>query len=505
MEELLLAIDVGTSSVKVVVFDREGGVVQAAMRGYPTLHPVSHWVEQNPDSWWEAVVQCLHLLWQRGVEPRRIMGIGLSGQMEICLPLDRDGRVLYPAILYSDMRTGEEVSFIRERIGEKAFWEMTGNALAPSMTLTKLLWLKKEKPELYQVMHMVVTGAKDYILYRLTGVHATDPTNASTTGMLEMKKRSWSLSLLQELGLSPSYLPLILLPHEKVGVISDHVARRTGLLAGCPVFCGAGDAGTSSLGAGVIHEDRAHVYLGTTGWVATVGEVPPAEHQEGLFLLCDVDPRYYLFIAPLLNAGRAYHWVMELFGYEEENGYLQVEREMEKVPPGSRGVIFLPYLRGERSPFHDPRARGVFFGLSEETSRGDLLRATLEGVSFGIRQALDLLKRQRGEKKVNRLTLIGGGSRSSVWGEILAHVCRCEIVVPKNSAYASSWGATLLTMRGLGFLQDYSEGGRFLKEGRVYEVNLEVASLYERVFALYEKLYPLLRPLFEEREELHSL
>ncbi len=245
MHNLVLAIDVGTSSVKVVVFDQEGNVVQAVQKEYATFHPFPGWVEQDPYEWWNAVVQCLRELWRKGISPQHVLGIGLSGQMEICLPLDRYGRLLYPAILYSDMRALEETDYLRNEIGEEAFWEVTGNSIAPSMTVVKLLWLKRHKPELYRATRMVITGAKDYILYRLTGVYATDHTNASTTGMFNLSKRCWEGALLRAVGLSVTLLPSIFSAQERVGSINDEIARETGLPKDCPVFCGAGDAGAS--------------------------------------------------------------------------------------------------------------------------------------------------------------------------------------------------------------------------------------------------------------------
>ncbi len=499
MKELILAIDAGTSSLKVAVFDLEGKEVASTSKDYPTRFYTSGRVEQNPHDWWETLIFCLHHLWETGVVSRSIVGIGLTGQMELCLPLDAKSNLLYPAILYSDMRAQREADFIAKTIGGEKFWAYTGNFPRASMTLAKIMWLKEHLPDLYRLTQKIVSSSKDYLLFRLTGVHITDPTSASTTGILNIRKRIWEDEILTVAGISSSLLPPVLTSTKEAGSVTSEAARVTGLPAGCPVFNGAGDAGASSLGAGVFDPSRAYCYLGTTGWVATLDTSLPAEPQKGIFVLCDPEPRYYILVAPLLNAGRAYRWAIEILGYGKEGGYARAEEELKTVSPGSGGVVFLPYLQGERSPFFDPHARGAFFGLSEATGRAEMLRAVLEGVSFAIRQVIALLKSKKGCKELNFLTLIGGGSQSAVWSQILADVCGVKIMVPAREVGATCFGAFLLTLAGCSGFLNRSLADRVLEEGCVYNPSQEARAVYDRLFPIYEKLYPLLKGAFAER------
>jgi len=505
--DLVLAIDVGTGSTKMVVYDLSGNQVCSTDQPYRTYEPVPGWSEQSADDWWRAVVCGCRVLWDKGVEPAAITGIGLSGQMENCLPLDGSGRPLRPAILYSDSRAIREAAAVVRQMGQDSIRDFSGNWFDQATTAAKLLWLKEHEPEVYKSTRVVVSGAKDYVAYRLTGYHATDPTNGSTTGLMNIHTRNWDDSFIAALGLSPSLLPPILSASQRVGCVSKEAAEETGLSAGCPVFCGAGDAGTANVGAGVIAPDRAHCYLGTTGWVATVSKVLPPGESEGLFTLCDLNPEFYILVAPLLNAGRAYRWVIDALGESEkrvanETGtdvYLLMEETMARTLPGCNGLVFLPYLVGERSPFKDPNACGVFFGLSDKTTRHEMIRATLEGVCFGIRQAMNAVPSQT---KVEKLTVIGGGSRSRVWTQILADTCACSVVVPEGGASGPCLGAAMTVLVGLGIAQDYSEVDGFIRIERVHEPVVESEERYNAVFSIYESLYPALKPVFKRRREL---
>ncbi|WP_369018696.1 FGGY-family carbohydrate kinase [Thermatribacter velox] len=502
MKDFILAVDAGTSSLKAVVFDFEGREIVSVSKDYPTRFSAPGEVEQDPDSWWDALVFCLHRLWDKGIVPQSIAGVCVTGQMELCLPLDLNYKPLYPAILCSDMRAQQEMDLVAESIGWENFWAYTGNFPRASMTVAKILWLKKHLPDVYRATRVVVNSSKDYLLFCLAGVQVTDPTSASTTGILNIRKRTWEGEILKAAGISVSLLPPVLASTEEVGSVTPEAARATGLLTGCPVFNGAGDAGASSLGAGVFDPSRAYCYLGTTGWVATVDNSLPVKPRKGLFILCDPDPQYYILVAPLLNAGRAYRWAIEALGYEKEGGYARAEEELKTVPPGSGGVIFLPYLQGERSPFFDPHARGVFFGLSETTGRAEMVRAVLEGVSFAIRQLIALLKSRDNGEKLSFLTLIGGGSRSTVWPQILADVCGVDVAVSERGAGATCFGTFLIALSGYRGFLDQSLVNGILGESRVYKPSWEAQSVYEVLFPLYEKLYPLLKDTFKERAEL---
>jgi len=497
---VVIAIDVGTGGTKLVAYDFvEGSQIISTAISYRTYSPQPGWMEQSANDWWKAVIRGLRFFWQKGFSPNQVAAIGLSGQMENCLLLDRNGRPLHPAILYSDSRATWEAAFINKRIGGKNILQFCGNMIDQATTVAKLLWLKNNCPDRYRSALTMVSGAKDYIAYRLTGTHATDPTNASTTGLMNIHSRKWEYSLVDDLGLDDSLLPPILSSTDIVGFVNKKVAKQTGLPIGCPVFCGLGDAGAANLGAGVVTSDRAHCYLGTTGWVATVKSEYPVTHPEGLFVLCGPEPDQYIFIAPLLNAGRAYDWVLKMLSGKRKRIYQEMEEFLPTVPCGSNGLFFLPYLVGERCPYRDPNATGAYFGLTDQTTRLEMIRATLEGVTFGIRQALEIII---DPTMLKEMTVIGGGSQSHTWVQMIADICGCNLTVPVGGANSPCLGATLVALIGLRVENSFLSIDKFLKKGQIIHPDANHQQTYQSLYAFYTKLYPTLKPLFAKRKAL---
>lgn len=500
---LILAIDVGTGSTKVAAYNIDGIQIAAANSGYATSSPAPGLMEQDAEDWWRATVEGCRELAESGVDMASVIGVGLSGQMQNCLVLGEDGRPLRPAILYSDIRGIEEAHSVASRIGAEAIRAFTANEFTLAATGAKLLWLKAHESEVYARTTTVVSGAKDYVAYGLTGAYATDPTNGATTGLMNVHTRDWEFPFIREIGLREEMLPPIMASAARVGCVARAAARATGLPEGCPVFCGAGNAGAASVGAGTVSPERAHCYLGTTGWVATIDTSVPKSPPEGLNVLCDPDPSHYILVAPLLNAGRAYEWAVATLArleqkQAEEVGrsvYDIVESRIESVPPGSNGLIFLPYLAGERSPFTDPNARGVFFGLSEKTTPMDMVRSAMEGVSYAIRQSMTAVGCMN---RVREVVLIGGGSKSDTWAHILADVCECAILVPEDGTSGPCLGAAVAAMVGMDILDGYSDVDLLLRISRRYECREANAAFYRPLFGIYESLYPAVKGSFQQ-------
>lgn len=492
MPEHILAIDIGTTSAKGVLVARDGRAVAAAAAEYPTSHPQPGWVEQEVGHWWEATVAICHSLWQQGIAPGSIAGIGFSGQMEDTLLVDETCLPLGPVLLYADGRAAAETEEILERVGRERLHAITGNWVDAQTTLAKLLWLTRHRTADVNRAAWVLPGAKDFIVLRLTGAAVTDFTTAATTGMLDIGARRWALPLLAELGLPGRLVPPLADPARKVGAVTPVAAAATGLAAGTPVFAGVGDAGAATVGAGAIAPGRAYCYLGTTGWVATP-TVSVTAGAEGLFHLCHMDPRYLFAVAPVLNAGSPYQWARDQLAAAPDYGAM--EPLVAAAPAGSGGLVFLPYLDGERSPFRDPQARGAYLGIRRTTTRAELMRAVLEGVSYAMRHVLGAVV---GSAGVTRLTLIGGGSQSPTWAQILADVCQAEIAVPQDAANAPAQAAALAVGIGLGWFDGYATMDDILARGgaRTFHPDAGRATTYDRLYAVYRQFYPAVRGLY---------
>ena len=493
----VLGIDVGTSGTKMAFYDFEGNEIISTREEYPTYHPYSGWIEQSPEDWWKAVIRGLDTFWKRNLNPQQIVAIGLSGQMENCLLLDHSGNPLHRVLLYSDSRATQEANLIHRRVGKKRILQIFGNQIDHATTVAKLLWIKNHHPEWYHLAKTVVSGAKDFIIFRLTNHHVTDPTNASTTGAMNILSRRWEKSVLEDIGLSSSLFPPITPATEQVGVVSQDASMKTGINAGCPVFCGLGDAGASQVGSGVVGSDRSHCYLGTTGWVAVVKSEYSPPQSEGLFVLSGPDLHQYLYIAPLLNAGRAYDWILGVIIGEKKRKYHEIEDLLSTIPCGSHGLFFLPYLVGERCPYRDPNATGVFFGLTDQTTDLDMIRATLEGVTFGIRQAFEATINLT---KIKEIVVTGGGSQSKVWSQMIADICGSEVTVPTRSSLGPCFGAAFCALVGMKIKKDFSDIKPLLAQGRQFHPHEKNREIYQNFFQFYAKLYPTLKPLFREKK-----
>ena len=507
--DYLAVFDIGTSDVKGILVSADLRLHHTSSRPITTRRTEST-AEQDPESWWLSVQDIMQIWWKSGVKREQIKGVTFSGQMEDCIPIDKRGKAVRPAILYSDPRGEGEAAEILERYGEELIRKRTGNHLDGKMTFPKMLWLRRHEPYTYARTDAVLISSKDYIIRQLTGRNIADPTTGATTGMMDLAERQWVKEWLEDFVLNPAMLPDLMAPHEVAGKVTFEAAGLCGLAEGTPVLAGIGDGGASTLGAGVTQFGQMYVYLGTTGWAAITAEcVTPL--NGGIFHLAHAPEKTLIAIAPLLNAGNVHQWALNVFSTagpvetEEDSlwpdkskeGYGELEKLMLTSKPTERELLFLPYLNGERCPIQAPEASGCFIGIKTSTTRADMSRAVLEGVAMSLRQVIEILT-AKGE--IKQIALIGGGSRSEVWSQTIADVCRCEVLVPEEGEFLPALGAAAGGFIQLGWSKDYSEFSRQILEHRsvrYHHPDEKNGAHYTQLYKKYVQIYETLRPLFE--------
>jgi xylulokinase len=470
----LVGLDVGTTGVKALALSPDGDVLARAEESYGLSTPHPGWAEQDPEDWWRAAERALAAL---GGEPA---AIGLSGQMHGLVVLDDRDRVLRPAILWNDQRTEAECVEIEERVGLARLIQLTGNRALTGFTAPKLLWLRRHEPTTYaQVAHVLLP--KDYVRLRLTGEHAIDVADASGTLLFDVARRRWSQEMLEALELDPDWLPRAL--------ESPEVSGQT--VAGIPVAAGAGDQAAAALGVGVDRPGPVSVVLGTSGVVFAALPAFAADPQARVHAFCHAVPGGWHAMGVMLSAAGSLRWLRDVLG--PPGGYDELTAAAEEWPAGTEGLTFLPYLSGERTPHADPHARAAFAGLTLRHDRGALVRAVLEGVAYGLRDSLELLRELGVDPRDGRVS--GGGARSELWVRILASVLGLPIrrtTADEGSAY----GAALLGGVAAGVFRDVHEAvATCVRLLDPVDPDPQWVDAYEHGYRRFQLLYPALRPL----------
>jgi len=470
----LVGLDVGTTGVKALALSPEGDVLARVEESYELSTPHPGWAEQDPEDWWRAAERALAAL---GGQPA---AIGLSGQMHGLVVLDDRDRVLRPAILWNDQRTEAECVEIEERVGLARLIQLTGNRALTGFTAPKLLWLRRHEPTTYaQVAHVLLP--KDYVRLRLTGEHAIDVADASGTLLFDVARRSWSREMLEALELDPAWLPRAL--------ESPEVSGET--VAGIPVAAGAGDQAAAALGVGVDRPGPVSVVLGTSGVVFAALPAFAADPQARVHAFCHAVPGGWHAMGVMLSAGGSLRWLRDVLG--PRGGYDELTAAAEEWPAGTEGLTFLPYLSGERTPHADPHARAAYAGLTLRHHRGALVRAVLEGVAYGLRDSLELLRELGVDPRDGRVS--GGGARSDLWLRILASVLRLPI---RRTAAdeGSAFGAALLGGVAAGVFRDVHEAvATCVRLLEPVDPDPQWVDAYEHGYRRFQLLYPALRPL----------
>jgi xylulokinase len=489
---LVLGIDTSTTATKAILVDEKGAVRGVGSASYGFEVPRPQWTEQDPRLWWEGTLGALRgVLDDTGVDGAEIEAIGLTGQMHGSVLLDDQGEVVRPAILWNDQRTEGECDEIRSRVGRERLIQITGNDALTGFTAPKLLWVQRHEPDNWaRVRHVLLP--KDYVRLLLTGDHAVDKADGSGTILFDLAERTWSPDLLEALDLDPALLPATHEGPERTGEVTGEAAELTGLRPGTPVVAGGGDQSANAVGVGAVTPGVVALSLGTSGVVFATTEGPSVEAAGRVHAFCHAVPGRWHMMGVMLSAAGSLRWLRDALAPDQSFETL-VEGAAE-VPAGSDGLIFLPYLTGERTPHPDPLARGAFVGLTVSHDLRHLTRAVLEGVAFGLRDGLDLMVAS-GTAPPGQIRASGGGTRSGLWRQILADVLGAEIAtVPTEEGAA--YGAALLAAVGAGWYPSVEETTDAVVEVVPSALPSADVDLYREAHLRYQALYPALSPTF---------
>ena len=502
LKHFILAHDLGTTGNKATLFDVDGSMVASTLATYPTAYPQPNWAEQDPADWQAAVFgSTRRLLAESNINPDQIAVVSFSGHMQGALAVDAQGIPLRPAIIWADQRATAQADFIARRWGYDEVYRLTGNRVSPAYTVAKILWLKENQPDLYRRTHKILQP-KDYAAFLLTGVFATDYSDASLAQLLDLGQRHYAAEFLERLGISFALLPDLHPSAAVIGQVTPQAAEATGLRAGTPVVIGGGDGACATVGAGSIQPGDVYNYLGSSSWVGLSTDRPVLDPQQRTFNFCHLDPNLYCAIGTMQTAGGAFDWFERLLRAETQNepDYRSLDAAAQAVPPGANGLLFLPYLLGERSPHWNPHARAAFVGLAMPNGRAELSRAVLEGVAFNLRHILDILRGQG--VAVEAMRLIGGGGNSALWRQILADVYNLPILRVSLSAEATALGAAIAGGVGVGLYPDYGVAKALIPVTAAEQPNPASRARYEALYELFKASYVALEPIYEQLANL---
>jgi xylulokinase len=488
-----IGVDVGTTGSRAVAVDEHGHVVDARTAEYPLLTPRPQWTEQDPAEWWRATREVLGAVAASCREASgEVVGVGLTGQMHGSVFLDPDGGVIRPALLWNDQRTDKQCEEITDRVGPQRIVEITGNPALTGFQAPKVLWLRDEEPANYgRVAHVLLP--KDYVRYLLAHELATDASDAAGTLFLDLHERTWSSEVLDALDVPAEWLPAVFESPEATGTIAGDVAAELGLPSGIPVAAGGGDNAAAAIGTAVTRDGLMSSSIGTSGVLFAYAEECAVDPSGRIHSFAHSVPGRYCLLAVTLSAGGSLRWWHDLTGL----GYDELVAEAETIPPGSEGLVFLPYLTGERTPHLDPRATGGFIGLTARHTRGHMTRALMEGVLFSLRDGIEIMRGL--DVRPTQIRAIGGGATSDLWLQLQADVYGATVhrlAIEEGAAY----GAALLGHVAAGTFADVDEATAVVRTlDEVTEPDPKRVDVYEETYEVYRTLYGTLR------EDMHRL
>ena len=488
--DLLLGIDIGTGGCKAILIDAAGSVLGSVTTDYPLSTPRPLWSEQDPGDWWQGTVSSIKgVLGQAGVEAGRVAAVGLTGQMHGLVLLDASGEVLRPAILWNDQRSSDQCDEIHDRVGLERVIAISGKPALTGFTAPKILWVRQHEPEVFEAATRMLLP-KDSVRFRLTGAFMSDVADASGTLLLDVSRRAWSDELIDALDVPRSWLPEVTESAVASAAVSRAGAEATGLVEGTPVVAGAGDQAAEALGCGIVAEGAVSVTIGTSGVVFAATSAPRLDAEGRMHAYCHALAGAWHVMGVMLSAGGSLRWLRDVLGAPVP--YEVLLEGTADVPAGSEGLLFLPYLTGERTPHADPHARGALVGLTLRHRRAHLTRAVLEGVAFGLRDCLQLLGSLGID--VERVRLSGGGARSPLWRQILADVFDREVATV-NVTQGAAFGAAVLAGVGAGVYGGVGEAaGAIVRETHTTCPGPDAAR-YPACYERYRALYPALAAL----------
>lgn len=503
MSRYLLAHDLGTSGNKATLYADDGRLVASHTVAYPTHFFNGNWAEQDPADWWHAVCDSTRaLLAQAKADPADIAVLALSGQMMGCTLVDKAGEVLRPSMLYCDQRASVQAARILEQIDLKEFYGIVGHRVSPSYTLEKLMWVRDNEPDLYARTHKTLC-AKDYINFRLTGRMATDYSDASGTNAFDLNTFKWSDPIIRLAGVDGAMFPEPMDSTQVLGEITRQAAAATGLRIGTPVALGGGDGSCAGVGVGCIKPGTAYNYLGSSSWIALTVEKPIVDEQMRTMNWAHCVPGYLHPSGTMQTAGSSVQWLKEVICTSEcaeaaasnTSPYALIDAAIANSTPGANGILFLPYMLGERTPWWNPDARGAFIGMSLASKREDVLRAVMEGVTMNLGLIVNIFRQH---VPMEAITVIGGGAKSAVWRQMMADIYDCPIESLNFLEEATSMGAAVIGGVAVGLFNDFEVIHRFIKVDHVSTPNPASQQRYRQMMPLLEKAYRALLPVYDD-------
>ena len=484
-----IGIDLGTSAVKLLLMDETGSIANIVSREYPIAFPHPGWSEQDPADWWAAVCDGIPALLD-GFDASQVKGIGAGGQMHGLVALDENDSVIRPAILWNDGRTYREVEYLNQTIGKEKLSELTANIAFAGFTAPKILWMRENEPENFKRIAKIMLP-KDYVNYRLTGVHCCDYSDASGMLLLDVQHKCWSQEMLKLCGVTQRQMPKLFESFEVVGTLTAEAARTLGLPGTVRVVAGAGDNAAAAVGTGTVGAGGCNISLGTSGTIFISSDRFGVDPNNALHAFAHADGGYHL-MGCMLSAASCNKWLCE--DILNTSDYAGEQKGITGEKLGENHVYFLPYLMGERSPINDTNARGTFTGITMDTTRADLVQAVLEGVAFAIRDSFEVAKSLGIE--IPRSNLCGGGAKSQLWRKIFANVLGIPLDMVKTEQ-GPGYGAAMLAMVGCGKFQTVSEAADALIEvASTTEPDAALTARYEARYQNFKKLYPALKDFF---------
>ncbi len=498
----IIGIDIGTSGTKTVLFDEAGAVIASKTIEYPLYQPKNGYAEQDPEDWANAAVNTIKaVMAESGVKKEDVKGIGLSGQMHGLVMLDKDNNVIRKSIIWCDQRTADEVAEMNAKLGEKKLIEITANPALTGWTAAKILWVKNKEPENYEKCRHILLP-KDYIRFILTGEYATEVSDASGMQLLDVPNRCWSDEVISALGLDKSMLGKVYESCEVTGRLTKKMAELTGLCEGTIVVGGAGDNAAAAVGTGVVEDGKAFTTIGTSGVVFAHTSKISIDPKGRVHTCCAAVPNSWHVMGVTQGAGLSLKWFRDNFCSAEKetakymgvDEYYLMDKEAATVSIGANRLLYLPYLMGERTPHLDPNARGVFFGLSAMHTKKEMLRAVMEGVSYSLRDCVEVFKQM--SISVSDMMACGGGGTSPLWRQMLADLYACPVKTAASKE-GPALGVALLASVGAGIYSSVPEACKaVVKTDKVQEPVAENVPQYEKYYRLYTEIYPKLKEQF---------
>lgn len=486
---LYIGIDLGTSAVKLLLMDSDGKIVNIVSREYPLYFPHPGWSEQKPEDWYAQTMDGIKEL-IKDVDKSQVAGISFGGQMHGLVILDKEDNVIRPAILWNDGRTTEETDYLNNVIGKEELSGYTANIAFAGFTAPKILWVKNKEPENFAKIAKIMLP-KDYIAYKLTGVHCTDVSDASGMLLFDVKNRKWSKEMCDICGISETQLAKCYESYEAVGTVLPQIAAELGIPESCKVAAGAGDNAAAAVGTGTVGDNMCNISLGTSGTIFISSKKFGVDKFNALHSFAHADGSYHLMGCMLSAASCNKWWMDEIIGTKD---YAQEQKAIEKL--GENHVYFLPYLMGERSPHNNPNARATFIGMTMDTTRADMTQAVLEGVAFALRDSLEVAKSLGIDLK--RTKICGGGAKSPLWKKMIANILNLKVDVIESEEGPAMGGAMLAAVACGEYGSVEEIAAKVVKIVDTVEPDPELVAKYEARYAQFKEIYPTCKPLFEK-------